>query len=524
MKVSLQLKLGQQLTMTPQLQQAIRLLQLSTLDLQNEIHEALETNPMLEVDENFDGDDSQHSAESNSDERSNDNSANESRETEQTRSAENDNATAMHEDSGSNSDYSSNDSDPENSWDDNNIPEQLSVDTSWDDIYQSTYSTGMPADSDNDFESQDSAIESLQDHLSWQLNLTPMSDTDRVIGMSIIDAIDANGKLSISAESIFEGLQNDFEELELDEVLAVLHRIQQFDPLGVAYRDLSECLLIQLNHIPAELQTDAIVHARIIVKDHLQALGGRDYTQIMRQTRLKEPQLRDAIAVIERLNPRPGSEIAPSTASYVIPDVVVLKDKRSGRWRVELNPETAPKLRINPDYAALVKRSDNSTENNYLKDNLQEARWFIKSLQSRNETLLKVASRIVEHQQEFLEHGEEAMKPLVLHDIAEAVEMHESTISRVTTQKYMHTPRGIFELKYFFSSHVSMAGGGECSSTAIRAFIKKLVAAENPRKPLSDSKIAALLAEQEIKVARRTIAKYRESLHIPPSNERKKLV
>lgn len=524
MKVSLQLKLGQQLTMTPQLQQAIRLLQLSTLDLQNEIHEALETNPMLEVDETFDGEDSHSSGNNDSDNSSDNHASAESNNADQTRSADSDNSANSRDNGSADSDDSNSDGDGENRWDESSIPEQLSVDTSWDDIYQSTYSTGMPADSDSDFESQDSAIESLQDHLSWQLNLTPMSDTDRVIGMAIIDAIDANGKLSVSAESIYEGLQSDFEELELDEVLAVLHRIQQFDPLGVAYRDLSECLLIQLNHIPSELQTDAINHARMIAKDHLDALGGRDYTQIMRQTRLKEPQLRDAIAVIEKLNPRPGSEIAPSTASYVIPDVVVLKDKRSGRWRVELNPETAPKLRINPDYAALVKRSDNSTDNNYLKDNLQEARWFIKSLQSRNETLLKVASRIVEHQQGFLEHGEEAMKPLVLHDIAEAVEMHESTISRVTTQKYMHTPRGIFELKYFFSSHVSMAGGGECSSTAIRALIRKLVAAENPRKPLSDSKIAALLAEQEINVARRTIAKYRESLHIPPSNERKKLV
>lgn len=525
MKVSLQLKLGQQLTMTPQLQQAIRLLQLSTLDLQNEIHEALETNPMLEVDESFDGDENQQPHQDNNDNASDDR-ASASDDFDKSRSSNDDHEATDHssQDHHNDGDYSSGDGDSENRWDENNIPEQLSVDTSWDDIYQNTYSTGMPADNDNDFESQDSAIESLQDHLNWQLNLTPMSDTDRVIGMAIIDAIDANGKLSVSAEFILEGLQSEFEELELDEVLAVLHRIQQFDPLGVAYRDLSECLLIQLNHIPVELQTDAIMHARIVVKDYLETLGGRDYTQIMRQTRLKEPQLRDAIAVIEKLNPRPGADIAPSSASYVIPDVVVLKDKRTGRWRVELNPETAPKLRINPDYAALVKRSDNSTENNYLKDNLQEARWFIKSLQSRNETLLKVASRIVEHQQDFLEHGEEAMKPLVLHDIAEAVEMHESTISRVTTQKYMHTPRGIFELKYFFSSHVSMAGGGECSSTAIRALIKKLVAAENPRKPLSDSKIAALLAEQEINVARRTIAKYRESLLIPPSNERKKLV
>ena len=270
--------------------------------------------------------------------------------------------------------------------------------------------------------------------------------------------------------------------------------------------------------------TTPVKHAKIVVKDHLQLLGNRDYAQLMRLTRLKEPELRDAIAVIEQLNPRPGSDIAPPSTSYIVPDVIVTKDARTGRWLVELNPETAPKIRINSGYASLVKRADNSSDNNYLRDNLQEARWFIKSLQSRNETLMKVATRIVEHQKGFFEYGEEAMKPLVLHDIAEAVSMHESTISRVTTQKYMHTPKGIFELKYFFSSHVSTASGGECSSTAIRALIKKLVAAEDTRKPLSDSKITKLLEDQGINVARRTIAKYRESLAIPPSNERKRLV
>ncbi|MEC8858768.1 MAG: RNA polymerase factor sigma-54 [Pseudomonadota bacterium] len=516
MKISLQLKLGQQLTMTPQLQQAIRLLQLSTLDLQNEIHEALESNPMLEVDESPDSDSSDsYESSDNTDKANGADEATDSRTYEERQNAFDEVTAAT---------PSNTDSDTgEAGWEEH-IPEQLSVDTNWDDIYQTTYSTGSPMADTDDFESRDSASETLQDHLNWQLNLTNMSDTDRLIGMAIIDAIDANGQLSLSVEAIHEGLMDDIEELEEDEVLAVLHRIQQFDPVGVAYRDLSECLLIQLNQVPSELETDPVRHAKILVRDYLALLGNRDYAQIMRLTRLKEPELRDAIAIIEKLNPRPGADIAPSSATYVIPDVIVSKDTRSGRWRVELNPETAPKLRINADYAALVKRSDNSSDNNYLRDNLQEARWFLKSLQSRNETLLKVASRIVEHQQGFLEQGEEAMKPLVLHDIAEAVEMHESTISRVTTQKYMHTPRGIFELKYFFSSHVSTAGGGECSSTAIRALIKKLVAGENPRKPLSDSKITQLLEDQGINVARRTIAKYRESLSSPPSNERKRLV
>ncbi|MEX0740178.1 MAG: RNA polymerase factor sigma-54 [Pseudohongiella sp.] len=516
MKISLQLKLGQQLTMTPQLQQAIRLLQLSTLDLQQEIHQALESNPMLEVDESHDTDGNDTSYD-NGDSESNSQSEGGK---EQDSSGKDEVRDTFAEQSSSDASYEA--SGDESHWEDN-IPEQLTVDTNWDDIYQNSYTSGSPAPDNDDFESRDTASESLQDHLLWQLNLTTMSDTDRLIAMAIIDAVDANGQLSASLESIQEGLQEHL-DIEEDEVLAVLHRVQHFDPVGVAARDLSECLLIQLNQIPDILVTDAVRHARILVKDHLSLLGNRDYAQVMRLTRLKEPELRDAIAIIEKLDPRPGADVAPSTATYIVPDVFVSKDPRSGRWRVELNPETAPKLRINADYAALVKRSENSTDNNYLRDNLQEARWFLKSLQSRNETLLKVASRIVEHQQGFLEKGEEAMKPLVLHDIAEAVEMHESTISRVTTQKYMHTPRGIFELKYFFSSHVSTAGGGECSSTAIRALIRKLVVAENPRKPLSDSKITQLLEDQGINVARRTIAKYRESLSIPPSNERKRLV
>jgi len=242
----------------------------------------------------------------------------------------------------------------------------------------------------------------------------------------------------------------------------------------------------------------------------------------MRKLKIKEDELKLVIRGIQELNPRPGSQTAPQASEYVIPDVMVRKIK--GEWRVELNPDIAPKLRINDHYASMVKRADSSADNNFIKDHLQEARWFLKSLQSRNETLLKVASKIVEYQQDFLEQGDEAMKPLVLHDIAEAVSMHESTISRVTTQKYMHTPRGIYELKYFFSSHVSTTSGGECSSTAIRAMIKKLIAVENAKKPLSDSKIAAMLEEEGIKVARRTVAKYREAMHIPPSNERKQLV
>ena len=498
MKLSLQLKLGQQLTMTPQLQQAIRLLQLSTLDLQQEIHQALESNPMLELIEGPDDEDSDFDVEAHS---VFEKLKSETRETSQ-------------EANSGNSD--------EGQWQEE-IPSDLVVDSNWDDIYPSTYSTSN-YDSDNyDFESRNSSEETLQDHLLWQLNLTPMSEQDQAIAMAIIDAIDANGWLTVDIESIHSGFDPEL-DIELDEVLAVLHRIQQFDPLGVGYRDLAECLLIQLSQLKLPGRESLIANAKLIIKEHLNLLAARDYTQLMRRTRLKEPELRDTIAVIENLDPRPGSRISPPSTSYIVPDVIVSKDPESGKWRVELNPETAPRIRINSDYAALVKRADSSADNSYLRDNLQEARWFIKSLQSRNETLMKVATRIVEHQRDFLEFGEEAMKPLVLHDIAEAVSMHESTISRVTTQKYMHTPRGIFELKYFFSSHVSTQGGGECSSTAIRALIKKLIAAENARKPLSDSKITQLLEEKGINVARRTIAKYRESLSIPPSNERKRLI
>ncbi|MFM1895371.1 MAG: hypothetical protein RLZZ385_445 [Pseudomonadota bacterium] len=484
--------------MTPQLQQAIRLLQLSTLDLQQEIHQALESNPMLELVEDGDDDGDIEAP---------------SEDTRETADTTTDFSSAVHEQEAS--------TEP-NDWQED-IPQDLAVDSNWDDIYTNTYSSNGSFEGDSgDFESRNSALETLQDHLLWQLNLTPMSETDRLIAMALIDAIDANGMLTSDVESIHAGLAETL-DVDLDEVLAVLHRVQQFDPVGVGYRNLAECLTIQLSQFDRPDQAATVQHARLIINEYLALLGNRDYAQIMRRARLKEDQLRDAVALIESLNPRPGADIAPPSTSYIVPDVIVTKQSDTGKWRVELNPDIAPRIRINADYAALVKRADTSSDNNYLRDNLQEARWFIKSLQSRNETLMKVATRIVEHQKGFLDYGEEAMKPLVLHDIAEAVNMHESTISRVTTQKYMHTPRGIFELKYFFSSHVSTSGGGECSSTAIRAIIKKLIAAENSRKPLSDSKITKLLEAQGINVARRTIAKYRESLSIPPSNERKRL-
>ncbi|WP_459704263.1 RNA polymerase factor sigma-54 [Stutzerimonas marianensis] len=504
MKPSLVLKMGQQLTMTPQLQQAIRLLQLSTLDLQQEIQEALDSNPMLEREEDgddFDGSDVMAEAiEAKPD---------------STATSEPDGADSRYEDSIGTAADNPDDAD----WSDR-IPNELPVDTAWEDIYQTSASSLPSSDDDEwDFTTRTSAGESLQSHLLWQLNLAPMSDTDRLIAATLIDCINPQGYLEESLEEVLESFDPEL-EIELDEIEVVLRRIQQFEPAGIGARDLRECLLLQLRQLPE--RTPWLPEAMRLVSDHLDILGNRDYSLLMRRMKLKEDELRQVVDLIQTLNPRPGSQIETSEPEYVVPDVIVRK--HNDRWLVELNQEAMPRLRVNAQYAGFVKRADSSADNTFMRNQLQEARWFIKSLLSRNETLMKVATQIVEHQRGFLDHGDEAMKPLVLHDIAEAVGMHESTISRVTTQKYMHTPRGIYELKYFFSSHVSTAEGGECSSTAIRAIIKKLVAAENPKKPLSDSKIAGLLEEQGIQVARRTVAKYRESLGIAPSSERKRLL
>ena len=506
MKQSLQLKIGQSLTMTPQLQQAIRLLQLSTMELQQEIQQALEENPLLELEEDGAEDTADSATEADTD------SAAEAMESELTGledapSNEMTGELSEFEDMAGVTDY------------DTDVPDDVPVDSTWDDLSASSALTSNSGEATLDFEARNSAETTLTDHLLWQLNLTPMTERDQLIGLAIIDAIHPDGLLMLSVDDICAGFEAEL-EIELDEVEAVLHRIQHFDPLGIAARDLADCLAIQLRALPENCAWRD--EALMLVTCHLDVLAAKDFTSLRRKTRMSDDELSQVVGLIQSLNPRPGSSIGSSAAAYVVPDVHVRKV--SGRWQVTLNGEAMPKIRINQTYAGLIKRADTSSDNQYLRDNLQEARWFLKSLTSRNDTLLKVATQIVEHQRAFLDYGEEAMKPLVLHDIAEAVEMHESTISRVTTNKYMHTPRGIFELKYFFSSHVSTGSGGEVSSTAIRALIKKLTADENPKKPLSDSKIAAILNEQNIKVARRTVAKYRESLAIPPSNERKRLV
>ncbi|MGL5289817.1 MAG: RNA polymerase factor sigma-54 [Aeromonas sp.] len=479
MKSTLQLRLGQSLTMTPQLQQAIRLLQLSTLELQQEIVQALENNPLLEQEESEEQDvSSQESADV----------------------SQLDASDAMAQEQ---------------------MPAELPVDTTWDEVYSAgTAQSAGPIHDGEESVYQGETTENLQDYLLWQMRLTPFSDVDAAIALAIIDAIDESGYLTATLEDIQQAVSSDELEVELDEVEAVLKRVQHFDPVGIAARSVQECLLIQLGQY--DPLTPWLEQARTVILEHMDLLGNRDYRTLARKAKLKEIDLKAVLDLIQLLEPRPGNRIIQSDSQYVIPDVSVIK--KGGRWIVELNPDSAPRIRVNETYAAMARHGSSSADTQFIRSHLQEAKWFIKSLESRNETLLKVASCIVEQQQGFFEYGEEAMKPLVLNDIADVVEMHESTISRVTTQKYMHTPRGIFELKFFFSSHVNTEGGGECSSTAIRAFIKRLVTAENAAKPLSDSKIADLLAEQGIMVARRTIAKYRESLFIPPSNQRKRLV
>lgn len=510
MKPSLQLRMSQSLTMTPQLQQAIRLLQLSTLELQQEIQEALDSNPLLEQED-------PHTSPSNDAESTATNTENHESATDSTDTAMDDSQLDM-------GDALKNES----------MPDELPLDSDWDDVYtpqvQNHNSSSSSAGIDGlDQMYQGETSEGLHEYLMWQMELTPFTDTDRAIAISIIDGIDDHGYLtqtceelltSVNMRSELDSSNNIDNSIELDEVEAVLKRIQHFDPIGVAARSLQECLLIQLQHLPED--TPWLAECKQIILSHMDLLGNRDYRQLSRKTKLKELQLKEIMQLIQSLEPRPGNTIDQTEGLYVIPDVLVRK--KNNQWQVELNPDIVPKLKVNSEYSNLSNTTRNSSDGQFIRTHVQEAKWFIKSLESRNETLLKVTKSIVQRQIDFFEYGDEAMKPMVLNDIAEEVEMHESTISRVTTQKFMHTPRGIFELKFFFSSHVSTDNGGECSSTAIRALIKKLVAAENAAKPLSDSKIADLLADQGIKVARRTIAKYREALQIPPSNQRKSLL
>ena len=488
MRQSLQIRLGQQLTMTPQLQQAIRLLQLSSLDLQAEVQAILDSNLMLEQSDEPQDLPVQPEAL----------------------------ATQAAVDARAETELNAAPTDT-------TLPDELPVDSAWEDVYESydgetRYSRGEDEDWDP-YERYAGAGESLHDYLYWQMRLTPFNDRDMVIATAIIDAIDESGYLTLSLADISQGLRDEF-AVTPAEVEAVLERVQRFDPQGVGARNPAECLLLQLEALPAD--TPWLAEARLLVEQHLDLLANHDFGALMRRLKVSREALQGIVSLIQSLNPHPGARLSNAVPQYVIPDVLVYRQHNV--WRVELNPESTPKLRINARYAALTRRAGKNGDIACLKNHLQEARWFLKSLQNRNETLLKVAICIVERQREFLEQGDEYMKPLILRDIAEVLGMHESTISRVTTQKYMHTPRGLYELKYFFSSHVGTNNGGECSSTAIRAMIRKLIQAEDPGKPLSDDKIAKLLGMEGIQVARRTVAKYREAMTIPASSDRKRLV
>ncbi len=456
MKQSLRLNMGQQLTLTPQLQLAIRLLQLSTLDLNEEIQLQVESNPMLEVGLNED------------------------------------------------------DEDPLQ----NTINTEEFTDFQWEHLYSS-----HSQEDALHHENMQPAYNSLQDHLRWQLELTPMSDVDRMIATAIIDAITDDGLLSLSLTDLHESLNSKTHPLDITEIDVVRHRIQHFDPIGCGALNLAEVLLIQLESFPKD--TACLALTQQIINEHLPLLGKHQYLELMKMYHMDELTLKNVQLLIHQLNPKPGNNLNHKALDYTTPDLIVKKIAQT--WQVTLNPRTLPSLSINQYYSSLLNDAHNEKVHQFLKNNLQEARWFLKSIQSRQETLLKVARYIVDYQKDFLEYGEEAMKPLILNEVALALNLHESTVSRVTTQKYIYTPRGLFELRYFFSSHVSTCIGGECSSTAIRAVIKKLIAAENCKHPLSDSKLAELLSEQGVTVARRTIAKYREAMGIAPSRERKSI-
>ena len=504
MKQSLHLKMGHQLAITPQLQQAIRLLQLSTLELQTEIQEALDSNPMLEAEDDYNTPDS----------------AGDQLDTlDNSRINSSDKEQALDDTLANGTAEPSIDLDAKDT-----MPDELPIDSGWEDVYEPTYNndTQPSSDSGRDISEIQTRIDtSLQAHLMAQMALSKLSARDLFIAEILIDSINDHGYMTEKLEDIVQSLNHqvsvDDETFELDEVKAVLHLIQQLDPQGCGARDTGECIALQLQQMPAG--TEGLDDALLVTEQHLDLLAIHDYTKLRRKTGLTETALFSAIGLIRSLNPRPGSKIAASAAQYIIPDIFVRKEK--GLWRVEINPDIAPKIGINKLYSNMIKRADKSSENTFMRTHLQEARWFIKSLKSRNETMLRVATAIISRQRGFLEYGEVAMKPMVLRDIAEQLDMHESTISRVTTQKYLHTPRGIFEFKYFFSSHVNTSDGGECSATAICAMIKAMIEKEDSKKPMSDNKIANILVNKGINIARRTVAKYREGMLIPPSNERK---
>ena len=473
LKPSLQLKLGQQLTMTPQLQQAIRLLQLPTIELQAHIRELLESNVMLEQDEDTE--------------------------------------------SGTYETLSSAETAPETAAPAEEPPVEV-VDDGWSDQSvgpaENPWSGGSGED-DRQQEFADSSGQSLHDHLLWQLELARLNPRDLAIGRAVVDAINDDGYLSEPLDVIGASLKPELDPnvAEVERVLAI---VQMFDPPGVGARSVSECLMLQLEQL--EAATPGLATAKAIARNHLELLAERELTALRRELRTSDEELETAVALVRACHPRPGSIVSGSSPEYVVPDVFVRRTPRG--WSVEINAATLPRVRLNQSYASLVGRS---TSHASMRAQLQEARWLLKSLEIRNDMLTKVARSIVERQSEFLDQGEEFMRPMILRDIAEAIGMHESTVSRVTSGKYMHTPRGVFELRYFFSSQVEGSDGSGTSSTAIRAKIRKLIREEDPAAPLSDSRIAEILSGEGIPVARRTVAKYRETMGLAPSNERRRV-
>jgi RNA polymerase sigma-54 factor len=482
-KQTLQLRLSQHLALTPQLQQSIRLLQLSSLELNQEIEQALQENPLLEREEPGDasvfagaGDALSHTTRSEEPAASGEERANEPTE-----------------------------------W-------------SQDGLDWPSGSSKGPRDpnDENDVDAGElqAAATSLRDHLITQLALSQLSGRDRLRVAFLVEALDDDGYLGQSLEELAAVLPDDMAG-EADEVLEdlaiALKHLQNLDPPGIGARNPRECLLLQLDNLPPAPAREL---ARAIVRDHLEQLASRDYARIKKALGCDDETLREAQTLIKSLNPRPGAQFAALETRYIVPDVIVKKLR--GSWVVQLNQEAMPRLRINRLYADLLRRQRGSGGGN-LSGQLQEAKWLIKNVQQRFDTIARVSQAIVDRQRAFFDHGEVAMRPLTLREIADTVELHESTISRVTTQKYLASPRGIYELKYFFGSHVATDTGGAASSTAIRALIRQLVGAEDGHKPLSDARIAEILGEQGIVVARRTVAKYRESLSIPPVNLRKTL-
>ena len=490
MKPALQLKLSQHLALTPQLQQSIKLLQLSTIEMQQEIERYLLENPMLEREDEAGGENYASAQQFDSP---------------RTSEGEREQKTEREE----------RDAREEREQDVPSAPADVDDDR-W--AADAGTFTGAGRDEDDDSDSQDihGTTVSLRDHLGWQLGMTQVSERDRSLVRFLIEALDDDGYLSAPLLELWETLPPEY-EIEIEELEIALRLIQNFDPVGVGARNLQECLALQLRALPDGDPDRAL--ALVIVEKHLELLAARDFAKIRRLTGCDDEALKAANAVIIGLDPRPAAGYAQIEARYITPDVIVKKLK--GKWTAYINPDAYPRLRINRLYAEILAKQRRGNGN--LSTQLQEARWLIKNVQQRFDTIHRVTQAIVDRQRQFFEHGEVAMRPLVLREIADILGLHESTVSRVTSQKYMATPRGIFELKYFFGSHVSTDTGGACSATAIRALIKQLISAEDGKKPLSDSQLSEILGQQGIVVARRTVAKYRESLNIPPVNLRKTL-